>query len=254
MRLIDSHIHLDFQAFDHDRDQLLDDARSQGIKEFVVPATGRHSWGVIHTLSQNIPGIYPAYGIHPYFTADHDPRDCLVLAQWLQRHSCVAIGEIGLDYFLPDLDREHQLQIFKAQLKLAEEYELPVILHARKAVDAVIKELKEAGISRGIVHSFNGSQVQAIRLIDMGFKLGFGGALTYPRATRLRALVGQLPIDALCLETDAPDQPVYSLHGQRNQPVSLVEVLNVVAETHQLEPEIVAKHVTQNTYAALNIC
>lgn len=254
MQLIDSHIHLDFPIFDSDRDKLIAKARSKGVEEFVVPATGRKSWPLIHSLFRSYSGIHPAYGIHPYFVADHSLDDCAALDQWLQGHSCVAVGEIGLDYFLQDLDREHQLQLFEAQLKLAAKHRLSVILHARKAVDAVTQQLRLAGISSGIVHSFNGSQVQANRLIEMGFKLGFGGALTYPRATRLRELVRQLPIDAICLETDAPDQAVYSLQGQRNLPVSLIEVLNTVASIRQQTPEFIAKHVCRNTYAALNIC
>lgn len=254
MQLIDSHIHLDFPIFDPDRGVLIENARSEEVEEFVVPATGRKSWPSIHRLSLSYSGIYPAYGIHPYFVADHSLDDCAALDRWLTAHSCVAIGEIGLDYFLQDFDCQHQLQLFEAQLKLAVKHSLPVILHARKAVDAVTQQLKMAGLSRGIVHSFNGSQVQASRLIEMGFKLGFGGALTYPRATRLRELVRQLPMDALCLETDAPDQAVYSLHGQRNLPVSLLEVLNTVAELRRQTPEFIAKHVRHNTYAALNIC
>jgi len=254
MQLIDSHIHLDFPAFEPDRDTLIENARSEGITEFVVPATGRKSWRSIYDLSQSYPNIYPAYGIHPYFVADHDLGDCVALDQWLQANSCVAVGEIGLDYYLQDLDRDHQLQLFEAQLKLAVKHRLPVILHARKAIDAVTQQLKIAGVSGGIVHSFNGSYVQAMRLIEMGFKLGFGGALTYPRATRLRALVKQLPLDSLCLETDAPDQAVYSLQGQRNLPVSLLEVLMTIAEIRRKVPEIIAKHALHNTYAALNIC
>lgn len=254
MQLIDSHIHLDFPDFDSDRGRLIEEARLKGVGEFVVPATRQKSWAVIHKLSQAYPGLYPAYGIHPYFVADHDLDDCAALDRWLQIHPCVAVGEIGLDYFLPDLDREHQLYLFEAQLELAAKHDLPVILHARKAVDAVIQQLKRSGVSRGIVHSFNGSSVQANRLIEMGFKLGFGGALTYPRATRLRTLARQLPLEALCLETDAPDQAVYSLSGQRNLPVSLLEVLNTVAEIRQESPAFIAKHVLHNTYAALNIC
>lgn len=254
MQLIDSHIHLDFLDFDPDRSQLIEEARSEGVEEFVVPATERKSWPSIHNLFQFYSGIHPAYGIHPYFVSDHDLDDCAALDHWLQAHSCAAVGEIGLDYFLKGLDREHQLQLFAAQLKLAVKHQLPVILHARKAVDAVTQQLKLAGVSRGIVHSFNGSLVQANRLIEMGFKLGFGGALTYPRATRLKELIRQLPLEALCLETDAPDQPVFSRCGQRNLPVSLLEVLTTVAEIRQLQPEIIANHIRRNTYAALNIC
>ena len=252
--MIDSHIHLDFAAFDADRAALLQQARAAGMTGFVVPATTRTSWQKIAALSENTTDIYPAYGIHPYFSPAHSLDDIDVLGQHLQTHCAVALGEIGLDYFLEGLDRDHQMTLFDAQLALAGKFQLPVILHARKAVDAVIGRLKHYGLSRGIVHSFNGSYVQATRLIDMGFKLGFGGALTYPRATRLKALVKQLPLDALCIETDAPDQPVLSLQGQRNLPVALLEVAHCIADIKQSNIEIIVQHSTDNTNTALNIC
>ena len=252
--MIDSHIHLDFPAFDDDREALLQQARKAGISGFVVPATTHTSWFKIAELAQKYSGVYPAYGIHPYFSAQHTLDDVDALAQHLQMHSAVALGEIGLDYYLSDFDRAHQMALFEAQLALAKQFQLPLILHARKAVDAVIKCLKQSALSCGIVHSFNGSYVQASRLIDMGFKLGFGGALTYPRATRLRALVKQLPLDALCIETDAPDQPVLSLYGQRNLPVALLEVARCIADIRQSSIEIIARHSSDNTNSALNIC
>lgn len=254
--LIDSHIHLDFPAFDDDRTALLQQAREAGISGFVVPATTRASWAVIARLAKTTADVYPAYGIHPYFSTQHSLEDVEDLGQHIQANlaSTVALGEIGLDYYLNELDRDHQMVLFDAQLALAVEFNLPLILHARKAVDAVIGRLRHARLSRGIVHSFNGSYVQATRLIDMGFKLGFGGALSYPRATRLRTLVGQLPLDALCLETDAPDQPVLSLHGQRNLPVALLEVAQCIADIRQCRLELIARHCTDNTNFALNIC
>jgi len=254
LQLIDSHIHLDFAAFDMDREQLIARAGEANIKGFVIPATTRDAWPRIAKLAQSHNNLYPAYGIHPYFIAGHQLSDCAALDNWLYEHPAVAVGEIGLDYFLKELDGQQQMQIFQAQLTIAARHTLPVILHARKAVDAVTQQLKLAGINRGIVHSFNGSYVQAGRLIDMGFKLGFGGALTYPRATRLCALVKKLPLDSICLETDAPDQPVARLYGARNTPDALLDVLNTIADIHQLSPEIIAKHSIDNTYAALNIC
>ena len=207
MELIDSHIHLDFPAFDPDRDSLLATARRAGIRHFVVPSTTRASWSRIRQLAMRFPALSVAYGIHPYFTHAHTLADCRELDRWIAHNPCVAVGEIGLDYYLKELDRAQQASLFEAQLSIARNHALPVILHARKAVEDVILRLRAHGLSRGIVHSFNGSAVQAGQLIDLGFKLGFGGALTYPGATRLRALVKQLPLDTICLETDAPDQP-----------------------------------------------
>ncbi len=254
MQTIDSHIHLDFSDFNGDRARLISAARLNGIERFVVPATDRSSWNKIARLATEDPLIYPAYGIHPYFIAGHSLEDCQALDSWLETHDATALGEIGLDYFLPDLDKDLQMQLFQAQLALAVKHRLPVILHARKAVESVTQQLKAAGLNRGIVHSFNGSYVQAGRLIDMGFKLGFGGVLTYPRATRLRELFRKLPLDTICLETDAPDQPVLRLQGQRNTPAALLDIIGVAAELRQTDIEIIAKHHTDNTYAALNIC
>jgi len=254
MKLIDSHIHLDFNAFDKDRGVLINQARSAGISRFVVPATTRKSWPSIESLAQNYPDIAVAYGIHPYFIGAHTLEDCDALNTWLEAHSCAAVGEIGLDYFIKELDPLKQLSLFKAQLDIAREHRLPVILHARGALDEVILQLKMHGLERGIVHSFNGSYVQAMRLIQAGFKLGFGGALTYSRATRLQALVKRLPLEAICIETDAPDQPASGFLGKRNEPLALLEVLATIALLHNTSAEIIAQHSTENTLSALNIC
>jgi TatD DNase family protein len=254
MNLIDSHIHLDFPAFDRDRNILLKSAAANSIKHFVVPATTSQSWQTINDLAKTYPCVSPAYGIHPYFIHAHTLYDCEKLDTWLSEHDCIAVGETGLDYYLKELDQTLQMAFFEAQLKLANKHQLPVILHARKAVEIVTNTLKKHSITKGIVHSFNGSYQQAMRLIDMGFKLGFGGAITYPRATRLRALIKQLPIESICLETDAPDQPIIEFQGQRNQPIALLSVLNTVAELRSTEPGDIAKNSTRNTLSVFNIC
>ncbi len=253
MKLVDSHIHLDFTAFDADRAILMEKAKFAGIIRFVVPATTRKSWPRINKLSQQNAALSVAYGIHPYFVQSHSADDFDALDAWIETHPCVAVGEIGLDFFLKEIDPVQQMEFFEAQLRVANNHRLPVILHARKAVDAVTQQLKMAGIRRGIVHSFNGSYEQAQRLIEMGFMLGFGGALTYPRATRLQALVKRLPLESICLETDAPDQPACRFAGRRNEPLALIEVLETVARLHHTTPEIIAQYTTDNTYAALNI-
>lgn len=254
MYLIDSHIHLDFPAFDRDRKELLKSAAANSIKHFVVPATTSQSWPTINDLAKTYPCVSPAYGIHPYFIHAHTLDDCDKLDTWISEYDCIAVGETGLDYYLKELDQTLQMAFFEAQLKLANKHQLPVILHARKAVETVTNTLKKHCITKGIVHSFNGSYQQAMRLIDMGFKLGFGGAITYPRATRLRALIKQLPLDSICLETDAPDQPSIEFQGRRNQPIALLSVLNTVAELRSTEPDDIAKNSTRNTLSVFNIC
>ncbi len=254
MKLIDSHIHLDFEAFNIDREKLIAEADSAGIKRFVIPATTRESWLRIYQLSEQYPSLSVAYGIHPYFIQKHTLEDCEALDNWIRSHPCVAIGEIGLDYFLKEIDPQQQMNLFTTQLNIAKKHNLPVILHARKAIDEVTHQLKLAGITRGIVHSFNGSYVQAERLIEMGFKLGFGGALTYPRATRLQALVKQLPLESICLETDAPDQAASRFAGRRNEPLALIEVLETVASLRETPAEIIAQQTTENAYSVFNFC
>jgi TatD DNase family protein len=254
MKLIDSHIHLDFEAFDMDREKLIAEADSAGIKRFVIPATTRNSWLRISQLSARYPSLSVAYGIHPYFIQKHGIEDCEALDAWLASHDCVALGEIGLDYFLKDIDSHQQMKLFIAQLHIAKKHQLPVILHARKAVEEVTHQLKLAGVTHGIVHSFNGSYVQAMRLIEMGLKLGFGGAITYPRATRLQGLVKQLPLDSFCLETDAPDQPAREFAGRRNEPLALIEVLQTISRLRNTPIEIIAQQTTDNAYSVFKFC
>lgn len=254
MRLVDSHIHLDFAAFDADREALLQQANSAGIEHFVVPATTRPSWVTLRSLATERNDVSVAYGIHPYFIADHSMADVTALDRWLETSPATAIGEIGLDFYLQSLNRARQIELFEAQLAVAKKHGLPVILHARKAVEEVSLRLKKNNLSHGIVHSYNGSYEQACRLLELGFKLGFGGALTYSRAHRLHALVKRLPPDAICLETDAPDQPAARFRGRRNEPLALLEVLDVVARLRSEPAELIAAQTAENTYAALNIC
>lgn len=254
MNLIDSHIHLDFPAFNHDRKKLLENAAANGIEHFVVPATTSQSWQSIHSLAKTYACVSPAYGIHPYFIDSHTLDDCDKLDAWISEHDCIAVGETGLDHYLKELDQNLQMAFFEAQLKLANKHQLPVILHARKAIEIVTNTLKKHRVTEGIAHSFNGSYQQAMRLTDMGFKLGFGGAITYPRATRLRELIKQLPLEAICLETDAPDQPSINFKGQRNEPIALLSVLNTIAELRDTEPENIAKICTRNTLSTFNLC
>ena len=161
--------------------------------------------------------------MHPAYLAEHRPEHLDALADWLIREKPVAIGEIGLDYYLPDLDAGAQADYFAGRLQLARRHDLPVIVHARHAVDQVIKYLRRFSGVRGVVHSFSGSEDQARRLLDLDFLLGFGGPLTYPRATRLRGLIRYLPLDGFMLETDAPDQPASAHSGRRNEPAFLPE-------------------------------
>ncbi len=227
--LIDSHLHLDDERFSEDRDQVIARARQQGVAGMVVPAVHRRSWNVIATLASGHVDVFPAYGLHPMFQQEHRAEHLEDLSEWLDTQPAVAVGEIGLDFFVEQADREAQHRYFSRQLAIAGEQKLPVIIHARRAVDAVILGVRRQPGLRGVVHSFSGSEEQARQLFDLGFLLGLGGPLTYPGAHRLHRLVAAMPLDHLLLESDAPDQPGVEHRGQRNEPAWVRTTLSHIA-------------------------
>lgn len=233
--LIDSHSHIDVAEFADDRDAAIARARAAGVDRQIVPAVAFASWPRLRAVCATYPGLYPAYGLHPVYLDAHRPEHLRALGDWIEREHPVAVGECGLDYFMPELDPSVQLHYFDAQLRIARDFDLPVIVHARRAVDAVIACIRRVGGVRGVVHSFSGSPEQARQLWHLGFCLGFGGPITYPCASRLRALVARMPIEQLLLETDAPDQPNCGRQGQRNEPALLPEVLHVAAQLRGIE-------------------
>lgn len=245
MMLIDSHSHFDDESFTADREAAWQRAQQLDVKVQIVPAVSAKGWQHLAAVCAHYPGLYPAFGLHPIYLAEHKVEHLQQLVQYLQSPAVVAVGECGLDYFIADLDRAQQLYFFIAQLKLAQQFDLPVIIHARRAVDEVIKWLRRYQC-RGVVHSFSGSEQQANQLLNLGFYLSFGGTITYPRAHRLRQLVQILPLERILLETDAPDQPLCGRQGQRNEPSYLPEVLNSLAELRQQSQELIAATTTQN--------
>ncbi|HRZ51927.1 MAG TPA: TatD family hydrolase [Candidatus Contendobacter sp.] len=246
LALIDSHTHFDDASFDADRDTAYQRARAAGVEAQVLAAVSARLWPQLKTVAASYPGLYPCYGLHPAWLAEHRPEHLDDLANWLTRERPVAIGECGLDGYLPELDPDLQAEYFVAQLRLARRHDLPVVIHARHAVDQVIKQVRRFAGVRGMVHSFSGSVDQARRLLDLGLLLSFGGPLTYPKATRLRGLIKILPLDGFLLETDAPDQPLSTHPGQRNEPAYLAEVLACVAELRHADPAEIAAATTEN--------
>ena len=246
MMLVDSHCHLDAAEFDTDRAEVVGRARAAGVRAQVVPATHAAAWPALREVCRSFEGLYPAYGLHPVFLDQHQSGDLRQLRDWLARERPVAVGECGLDHFVETLDRDTQQQLFEGQLRLAREFDLPVIVHARRAVDAVIAALRRVGGLRGVVHSFSGSEEQARQLWKLGFLLGLGGPVTYERARRLRRLAAGMPIEHLLLETDAPDQPDAGGRGQRNEPARLVGVLETIARLREADPADVAAATTAN--------
>ena len=244
--LVDTHCHLDAGEFDGDRDQVIARARAAGVTRQVVPAIHAADWPNLRGICAATDGLFPAYGLHPMFLAEHRPEHLSQLRDWIVRECPVAVGECGLDYFVEGLDHDAQQRYFEGQLALAREHDLPVIVHARRAVDAVVASIRGAGRLRGVVHSWSGSRQQAEQLWDLGFLLGIGGPVTYGRAKRLRKLIADMPLEHLLLETDAPDQPDSENRGKRNEPARLRTVCETVADLRGVSPEEIARVTTGN--------
>lgn len=246
MRLVDSHSHFDAREFDTDRRAAHSRAVASGVQAQVVPAVDAAGWPKLKAVCAELPGLYPAYGLHPMYLDAHRPEHLGELREWIERERPLAVGECGLDFFVEGLEADAQQLYFDGQLRLAHEFDLPVIVHARRAVDAVIASIRRIGGLRGVVHSFSGSAEQAAQLHKLGFLLGIGGPVTYERANRLRGLVAAMPLEQLLLETDAPDQPGVDHRGQRNEPAFLSKVLQVVAKLRGMPLEDVAAATTAN--------
>jgi len=251
--LIDSHSHFDDDSFSADREAVLARAQLVGVTRQIVPAISASFWYRLREVCKQYSGLYPAYGLHPLYLSEHRQQHLDQLAQWIEQEQPVAVGECGLDYWVADLEQSEQERFFSAQLHLAREAHLPVIIHARRSVEDVIKQVRRIPGSYGVVHSFAGSEVQARQLIECGFYLSFGGPITYPRANKLRRLVQTLPLESILLETDSPDQPLSTHRGERNEPAYLPEVLQTVAELRQQSPVEVATMTNRNTLTLFNL-
>lgn len=253
MALVDSHCHLDFPEFDENREALFEQCQAAGITDFVVPGVSFDTWPRLQMLAETFPQCHVAYGLHPYFIEQHQTQDLDVLRKYLQSANVIAVGEIGLDFYKSDLPREKQLTFFRAQLQIAQEFQLPVILHVRKAHDEVLKLLKQFKLQGGTAHAFNGSLQQAKQYIAMGFKLGFGGALLNPNARHLHELVELLPLEAIVLETDSPDMKPADEPGAFNTPLTLIRVLRRIAEIRSTVAELIIKQTTKNINAVFKL-
>jgi TatD DNase family protein len=254
MELIDTHCHIDLDAFASDRRQVIQHARQLGVSTLVIPAVTAEKWQQLVMLCSEYPNLYFALGLHPYFIAHHRQQDLVELEELLGNVPAIAVGEIGLDYYDRNLDRQTQQFFFKAQIEIASRLGLPVIIHSRKSQDDIIAILKKSGfVEGGIMHAYNGSLQQATMLLEMGFKFGFGGMLTFERSTKLRKLAQSLPVEAIVLETDAPDMTVASHHGQRNSPEYLPEILHTLAEIRQEDERNMAKQTTLNAKTVLRL-
>ena len=251
--LIDSHCHLDFDAFDSDRNAVIERARSQGINQIVIPGAKHSNWGLIRAICNSNTQVHACYGLHPYLAREHTDDDILQLSHWLDNNDCVAIGECGLDYRRNQADKDLQLKFFKAQLEIAHEISKPVVIHSVRATEDVIHSIKNYPGLCGMVHSYSGSYEQAMQLIDLGFYISYGGAITYDNARKLRATASDIPLGSILLETDAPDQPDADHFNQRNEPAYLVNVLKCLSELRDEPIEEIAAQTTKNAQELFGI-
>jgi TatD DNase family protein len=254
LELFDTHCHIDLPVFDEDRKQLLDKCKSRGITNILVPAVTKESWRVTRMHVALNAQCHAALGLHPMFIDEHEEQHLEDLDMALSVPPVTAVGEIGLDFYQGKESKDRQEHFFRAQLKLARKYKLPVILHVRKAHDDVLKHLNLMQFSEaGIVHAFNGSLEQARRYIELGFKLGFGGTMTYNRSVKIRELAKLIPLDSIVLETDAPDMVPNGSNTERNTPVHLLENFKALCELRDESPQEIAQTTTANAKSVLRI-
>lgn len=251
--LIDTHSHLDAGEFDADRDAAYDRAVKAGVNTQIVPAVTRANFADVGACCRRYAGCLPAWGLHPIYIHVHHRRHLDDLCHQLEHWRPVAVGEIGLDAYVPGLDMATQEYFYFEQLKLAKDFDLPVLLHCRRANDLILKYLRKVKPRGGIAHAFNGSVQQAQAFLDLGFKLGFGGAFTWSRATRLRELARSLPLEAIVLETDSPDIPPEWVGKGRNEPAELPRIAAALAELRGIEMDEVMRVTSGNARSVLGL-
>ncbi len=258
--LIDTHCHLDAAEYDADRDAVVERAWKAGVGRIIVPAVAASNFQSIADC-RRYRGVEIALGLHPMYVHVHREEHLAMLDEAIQDRRPVAIGEIGLDRFqsrigrpgVDEGDLARQEFFFVEQLRLAARHGLPVLLHIRRANDQILKHLRRIKMPGGIAHAFNGSMQQAQEYLKLGFKLGFGGAMTYTRATSLRKLASELPLDSIVLETDGPDIPPEWIAKQRNEPAELPRIAQVLAELRGIATDEVAARTTKNAQQVLGL-
>lgn len=255
-RFIDTHCHFDFPPFTGDEHASLRQAGAAGIEKIIVPATEAANFARVLALAERFAPLYAALGLHPIAIEQHtqDSLDRLQQALDDRPAKVVALGEIGLDLYRDDPQFARQEPLLEAQLRLAKRYDLPVILHSRRTHDQLAMHLKRQDLARtGVVHGFAGSLQQARRFVQLGYKIGVGGTITYPRASKTRDVMAQLPLSALLLETDAPDMPLNGFQGQPNRPERAVKVFDVLCELRPEPAEVIADALYRNTTSLFDL-
>ncbi|MGR5420332.1 TatD family hydrolase [Vibrio sp. PNB22_4_1] len=256
MKLFDTHCHFDFDVFQDDFAHQFELAREQGIERILIPSVGPSNWSRIQTIASQYPGLYYALGFHPYFLQPDFDQHVAELERQLSQAGkhCVAIGECGLDFSInvPVALQERALEL---QFELARKFKLPVILHCRKAHNRLVQMVKTAKLPKGgVLHAFSGSYQQAMEWVRLGFFIGVGGTITYPRANKTRDAIQRLSLEHLVLETDAPDMPILGYQGKSNHPSKLIHVLNELALLHSQQWQTIACQMWENSNSVFSIC
>ena len=256
---IDSHCHLNFDCFNVELDNLMENLKALGINKLVIPGTDASRWADIVKLTKKYPSLYFALGIHPHFLNDFQQKDLQILEEYLSASllqiepRCVALGEIGLDKLI-ETDMAIQEKVFLTQLAIADRLQLPVILHVVKTQSRVLQLLKQVKFTGGgVYHAFSGSEEIANEFIRLGFKLGIGGVITYPNANKTRQVVSKLPLTSFVLETDAPDMPIYQQSTPHNSPLNLKVIFESLCEIRKESSTVVGQQIYENTKGIFSI-
>jgi TatD DNase family protein len=252
LTLIDTHCHLDAPGFASRRAGVLQEARQAGVTQIVVPAVSATTFRDTLSMQQQYACLI-AFGLHPVHIRQHQEQHLELLDTCLTRYHPVALGEIGLDAWIPDPDLPRQEALLVAQLKLAIKHALPVIVHCRRAHDRLLGFLRRYPVKGGFIHAFNGSAQQAEMYIRLGFKLGFGGAMTFEGSRRIRQLASTLPLEALVLETDAPDMRPAWDQTSPNHPANIARYAQLLAQLRNTTVEEIALATTRNAMQALQL-
>lgn len=254
IKLIDTHCHLDLEEHFLQCEVAMSRANAVGVRKIILPGVIQAGWGRLMDLCKQEQGLFAAPGLHPLYLSEHQPQHLEELEELVSRGGAVAIGEIGLDYYVESVDRTTQQQLFEHQLQIAEAAQLPVLLHVRKAHDQVLATLRRKNFSHGgIVHAYNGSYQQACCYMKLGFGIGICGTITYDRSKRIRKVASELPKESLVLETDAPDIPPANHRGESNHPEYLPEVLDALAALRGEPREATASYTSANANRILGL-
>lgn len=256
MRLFDTHCHFDFDTFQDDFESQLQSANKHGVTRFVIPSIGPSNWAKLQQMATEHASIYFALGMHPYFLNQQSMDELFSLKELLNQRGkqCVAVGECGLDAMV-EIDMTLQEKVFIEQVRFATSCQLPLILHCRKTHNRILQILKQEKFQYGgILHGFSGSYQQAMQFIELGFFIGVGGVITYPRANKTRQAIVRLPVEKLVLETDSPDMPLNGHQGKANHPKMIGEILSCLASLKGMSRQTIAEIVWKNSNSAFGIC